>query len=287
MNGPAWQAVVLAGDRGAHDPVAAHFGVPCKALAPLAGRPLLAHVLAALQDSGAVDRIRLVGPRAEHLALAPWLEQAIADGALGWQAPEAGAAASALTAVNALAPGPILITTADHALLGPALVREFLAGAGASGADAAIGLATHAAVMAAFPGTRRTRIRLADGPFCGCNLFAVMTARGRQAVAFWQALEAVRKHPAQIARLLGVTTLARYLTGRLDSASAFRALGARAGARIAPVLLGAPQAAVDVDSPADHALAEAWLARLSAPPSPPLRRPARPGENPPPPSAGR
>lgn len=287
MSGPAWQAVVLAGDRGAQDPVAAHFGVPCKALAPLAGRPLLAHVLAALQDSGVVERIRLVGPRAEHLAHAPWLEQALAAGTLTWQAPEAGAAQSALAAITALAPGPTLITTADHALLGPALVREFLAGAGASGADAAIGLAAHARVAAAFPGTRRTRIRLADGPFCGCNLFAVMTAQGRQAVAFWQALEAVRKHPARIARLLGVTTLARYLAGRLDSPAAFRALGACAGARIAPVLLGAPQAAVDVDSPADHALAEAWLARVSASPSPPPRRPARPGESPPPPSAGR
>lgn len=265
MSAPVWQALVLAGDRGAADPVAAHFGVPCKALAPLAGEPLLARVLGALDGAGFSGRTVLVGPRAEHLAQAPWLQEAVACGRLRWLAPEPGAAASAAAGVAALGAGPVLITTADHALLRADIVQRFMADALATGADAAVGLAAHEAVLAAFPGTRRTRIRLSDGAFCGCNLFAVLTPAGRRAVAFWQTIEQVRKRPLRIARLLGAGTLARYLAGRLGLREAFAALSVRAGAQVAPVLLNAPDAAVDVDSLADYRLAAWRVGELSAP----------------------
>jgi molybdopterin-guanine dinucleotide biosynthesis protein A len=257
-----WQAVVLAGDRGPADPVAAHFGVPCKALVPLAGKALLARVIEALEASGRVGAIVIAGPRAEHLDGAPWLARAIAAGTVRWQAPADGPAASVARALAALPERPTLVTTADHGLLDARLVGNFLDAAAQVAADVAVGLAPHAEVTAAFPGTRRTRLRLAGGALCGCNLFAVLTPRGRRAVAFWQSAETLRKRPARIARLLGAGTLARYLAGRLDAKAAFAAVSRAAGARVAPVLVHAPHAAVDVDSVADHALAAAFLKRI-------------------------
>ena len=54
-----YTALVLAGSRGAVDPVAAHCGVRHKALAPVAGVPMLARVLRTLADSPYVWRIAI------------------------------------------------------------------------------------------------------------------------------------------------------------------------------------------------------------------------------------
>ena len=42
-------ALILAGSRGPDDPIAKLAGVPHKALAPIAGRPMLAYVLEAVR----------------------------------------------------------------------------------------------------------------------------------------------------------------------------------------------------------------------------------------------
>jgi len=206
-----WTALVLAGDRGPDDPIARLTGSPCKALAMVHGVPMLGRVLHALSASPRVGAIHLSGPRAEHLALWPELQARIQAGELGWTPPQGTAAASAIAALAALpADQPVLLTTADHALLQPSTVDAFLAGAEAlTDADAALALAPLTIVQAAFPGVRRTALRLRGGPYCGCNLFALRTPRGRSAAAFWQRLETVRKRPAHIAGLLGVMAVAR------------------------------------------------------------------------------
>ncbi|HCW90552.1 MAG TPA: MobA-like NTP transferase domain containing protein, partial [Marinobacter sp.] len=58
----AWSALVLAADRHENDPVAVDAGVPCKALAPVAGVPMLQRVLDAISASDRIRRITLVGP---------------------------------------------------------------------------------------------------------------------------------------------------------------------------------------------------------------------------------
>jgi len=65
---PAFDAIVMAGDRGSYRPV---YGTH-KALLEIAGRPVLSHVISALELCRYVSRIFVVGPRekiAEALAL--------------------------------------------------------------------------------------------------------------------------------------------------------------------------------------------------------------------------
>jgi hypothetical protein len=89
----------------------------------------------------------------------------------------------------------VLVTTGDHALLAPAMVREFLDRAIAHGGDVAVALAPYDLVREAYPQTRRTVLRFSDGRFCGCNLFAFLTARGREMVKIWRQVENDRKNP--------------------------------------------------------------------------------------------
>jgi GTP:adenosylcobinamide-phosphate guanylyltransferase len=260
----SFAAIVLAGNRPDGDPVARQFGLASKAQVPVAGRALLLRVLDALADSPTVAGITVVGLPEDALA-----DPAFAA-ALRRRGPRliAGGATPAMSVGAAFAEmtteRPVLVTTADHALLSPGIVETFLAGAGAGGGDVAYGLARHERVDALLPGMRRTVLRLRDGGYCGCNLFAFLSDRGRAAIPFWQRIETRRKHPLAIARLLGPLTLLRFVTGRLSLDQAFARLSALCGAAVRPVLLPCGEAAVDVDKPEDLSVAETLLARRRA-----------------------
>ncbi len=257
-----FHAVVLAGDRGPEDPVARHSGVPCKALVPVAGRPMLMRVLDALAACAAIDGVTLVGPQAAQVEQCPELAARIAAGALAWLPPQASPSLSAAAALEQLpADRPVLLTTADHALLQAQWVDAFCAQALASGQDAVVGLARHADVLAAFPGSKRTALRFRDDAYCGCNLFAFLTPAGRRAPTFWRQLEQQRKQPHRLAAALGLGTLLAYLGGWLTLAGGLKRLSGKVGAQLGAVLLDDPRAAVDVDSMADFELVQSVLKR--------------------------
>ena len=244
--------VILAGQRsGETDLVAVAAGVPCKALAPVAGQAMIDRVLAAvtMRDD---NKILVVMPETAGLArYAPQLAAALAGSRALRLDPQASPAQSALAALAHAGPdAPLLLTTADHALLTDPLVRSFLAGCG--NAEGAAGVLPLAMLSARYPELRRTRLRFSDGGFKGCNLFYFATpAAARPVLALWRQLEADRKQPWRMARRLGIVTLTRYLLGRLSLAQAFARLSRSTGIKLQPVLLAAPEAALDVDTVAD------------------------------------
>ena len=245
----AWRALILAGSRQGGDPVAAAAGVAFKAFAPVAGRPMLEHVVEALRGDPRIGEIAVSLP-AEAPPPPPGSTRLEAGG---------GPAASALAAFDALGP-PLLVTTANHPLLTAGMIGDFLDAAEASGADAVAGLCPRATAERAGNPARRTWLRFADGEASGCNLFALAAPEARGAVALWRALESDRKRPWRMARRIGPGLLLRHLLGRLDRAGAARALGRRAGCRAALVLVDHPDAPHDVDAPADLAFVERRLA---------------------------
>lgn len=257
---PAFTAILLAGERGARDPLTEPSGAPCKALVPVGGTPMLMRVLTALGRSRAVGPILLSGPARAQLEQTPWLQEGIAAGRWGWCPPEASPSASAYAALNLLAASaPVLVTTADHALLRPEVVDHFCAGARGSAADLAVALVGHEQVLSAFPDAARTRLRFRGGAYCGCNLYAFLTPASRAAAAFWRQVERDRKRPWRMIRKLGWLPLLGYLTGRLSLDDTFGVVSRRLGLVIRPVLLPFPEAAVDVDKPSDLVLAERLL----------------------------
>lgn len=251
----SFNALVLAGSRGGVDPLAAYAGVTDKALITIDGETMLAHVVTALRQAGAeriavsassaavADHAAALG--AEPLAAAPGPSRSAADG-LAWLG------------------APLVVTTADHALLEPEWIAQFLANAPAE-ADVAALLARRDLIEAAAPGTRRTYLRFADGDWSGCNLFLFATPRAAAAIDLWRAVEADRKRPWRIVRRLGPGLLLRYLLRRLTLTEAVAHLGRTAGVTAAIVAAQDGRAAIDVDKPADldlvRALAETTAAR--------------------------
>jgi len=254
---PTFSAVVLAADRYQPDAVALAAGVGAKALAPINGVPMILRVINALQASLAVDEILLCGPTANIVATSPELQAILKSGTIQWVANRSTPSTSASVAMQQIPEAkPILLTTADHALLRAEMVDFFCHEAFASGHDVLVGLARYHEVMAAFPGMRRTATRFQDGPFCGCNLFAFPTARGRIATAFWRQVEQERKKPWKMVRRLGWITVLRYLAGKLPLQTGLDQISRRLGIKAGAIILPYPESAVDVDTVNDWQFAQ-------------------------------
>jgi GTP:adenosylcobinamide-phosphate guanylyltransferase len=145
-------ALVLAGTRPGGDPLARHAGVSHKALIEVGGLPMLARVLAALDAVPDVTRIVVAIDRPGVLEQLPPCAKPVSV------MPAASGPSASVAAALEHEPLPLLVTTADHALLQAAWVVEFLAAARAAPveADALVALARREAVLAAVPDTIRT-----------------------------------------------------------------------------------------------------------------------------------
>ncbi len=247
-----YTGIVLAADREACEPVAQAAKTRCKAMAPVGGSPMVLRVLGALRQSQQVDERIICGPSKIILEQEQQLIQLLNEEGIQWVTPQASPSASALSAMQSLPHSrPVLLTTADHALLSAELVDYFCTAARKTDYDLVIALAKHSTVSAAFPEQRRTRLRFRDDDYCGCNLFAFLTPESRKAAEVWREAEQFRKRPARIAGIFGVSMLLLYLFRMLSLEGALRHLSRRINIRIGVVVMPYPEAAVDVDTVKD------------------------------------
>jgi GTP:adenosylcobinamide-phosphate guanylyltransferase len=255
-------ALVLAADRTTSDPITQHTGAACKAFAPVGGTPMVIRVLDTLAACDLISSIILCGPPESLHTHCPELKQRIASGQVTWLPNKDTPSRSAESGFDHVHNDtPVLLTTADHALLTPLIVQNFLRQSLAAKSDATVGLARQEAIAKAFPGSKRTVTRLRDGGVCGCNLFT-FSPKGRSLVKFWRQAEDLRKRPWQlIAQILGLRLVLSYLFGRLTLDQALRAVSIKSGVNIQPVILTDARAGVDVDKVADLHLAESILTR--------------------------
>ncbi len=261
-------ALVLAGSRGAADPVASAAGVSHKALAPVGGIPMLQRVLDALSASASIRRIVVQTNDPAIVAGLPKLQRAVTMGEIEIL-PTAASPAQSVSAAIARLSGdlPLLVTTADHALLTPELVDDFcrrVPVGDKDGADIAVALAAGSTVLAKYPGALRTFYKLGGERYSGCNLFALLTPQAKQAIDFWVALEQHRKKPWRLIAAIGLRPLLLYLTGRLDLTRAMAELSRIVGVQGEAVVMLQPEAPIDVDKPEDLVLAEKILAGRSS-----------------------
>ena len=264
-------ALVLAGTRAGGDPLAEYAGVSHKALIEVGGRTMVERVVEALAASAEIERIVVAIERPELLAGLAGLAPPRCAKPLETMPTEPGGPSATVAAALRVLGVPLLVTTADNALLETAWLSEFLAAIPAE-VDLAAALARRDAVEAAAPDTRRTWLRFADGDHSGCNLFLLARPKAANAIAFWQTLEGERKRPLRMVRRLGWTFALRYAVGRLTMAAAAARLGelAGGGARFAIVALRDGRAAIDVDKPDDLDLVRRLVA--AAPRAPTLPR---------------
>ncbi|MDO9312347.1 MAG: hypothetical protein Q7T85_11755, partial [Nitrosomonas sp.] len=129
----------------------------------------------------------------------------------------------------------------------------------AAQSDATVGLVRQQDIAAAFPGSKRTVVRLRDGGFCGCNLFT-FNPKGRALIRFWRQAEDLRKRPWRlVAQVLGFKMVLSYLFGLLTLQQGLQAVSEKSGVKVQGIMLDDPRAGVDVDKVEDLVLVESIL----------------------------
>jgi GTP:adenosylcobinamide-phosphate guanylyltransferase len=270
-------ALVLAGSRGASDPLARAEGVRHRALLEVGGEAMLLRVVRALRATRGLGPITVSIEEPAALDAVAELVELRRQGALALHRSLPSPSRSVLDVLEGLPAGrALLVTTADHALLRAEIVERFLAEGEASGADLAIGLVAARCLRARFPRSKRTFLPFRDEGYSGANLFLFRTPRARRAAAFWIRAERFRKRPWRLVAAFGPVSLALFLLRRLDLDAALARASRAVGARIAAVRLPFAEAAIDVDRPGDLSLARGLVAgdqRLRSPSEakPPVR----------------
>ena len=248
-----WTALLLAGSRPGLDPFAAAHGVSLKPLIPVRGEAMVVRPVRALLASPAIDRVRVLTQEPQAIAAVLPTDPRLAI------LPSTGSIASILEGILAdpVTIYPLLVTTADHTLLDPAMIADFCGRA--QGADVAVGVAERRALQRRLPNTKRTWIGFRGGAYSGANLFAFGSPRAASAVALWRAVEQDRKRGWKMLAAFGPPLLlgAGLRLRTLDQSIA--SIGRKLGIEARAIVMADPLAAVDVDKPADLALVEAIL----------------------------
>ena len=147
-----------------------------------------------------------------------------ADTRIGFLRSGDGIARSIAAALaSGAAPFPLFVTTADHALLTPATIAEFLAGA--AGADVAVGDGRAPDRRGAFPADQTDLAALQGGDWSGANLFWFAGPAALPVIETWASVEQDRKKGWKLIAKFGVGLLLRALTRTITLADAV----ARAG----------------------------------------------------------
>lgn len=249
-----YTAVLLAGSRPSGDPLARSMMMGHKALIPIAGEPMVLRPLRALLAS---DRVRdIIVVTQDPSDLRPVLPD---DRRIRLRpARETIAASIAELIGNHDASFPVLVTTADHALLDPSTIAEFTTKA--MGADLAIGVVERSALLRRLPNTKRTWLKFRGGAYTGANLFAFGSAKVLPAIERWRSVEQDRKKGWRVLAAIGPALLLGAILRVRTLDQSVASVGTNLGIVIQAIVLKNPLAGVDVDKPADHALVEAILA---------------------------
>ncbi len=256
------RAIVLAGRRPGVDALAAGDGAAHRALLDIEGEPMLVRVTRRLLAWPSIERVLINIDRPDLLESLPDIVLWRSEGRLEILSSTDSPSRSVLASLDHfnLAAGPVLVTTADHALLDDAMLETFFSASEKSRADLCLALVPRSVIRARFPDTRRTYLKFRGEAYSGANLFFFRTPAAREAALFWQRVERLRKTPWRIARAFGLRNLARFLMRRMSLTQAFDQVSRVIGIRAEAIPLPQPEAAVDVDKLDDLILVRQILA---------------------------
>lgn len=250
--------LILAGKRdGTLDPLAAEAGVSHKCLVPIAGKPLIAHVLATALALPGLDRVLISTDDADALRTVPAIREAEGQGRLEMVAARANIADS-IFAAGAVAGFPLVVTTADNVLLYPEALADFRDRASRGGA-AAVAFARREAVLAAHPEGQRRFYTFADGAFSNCNLYWLRDAAALSSARAFSGGGQFAKHPMRIVAAFGLLNLVLFRLGRLRIATMMARLSRAMGVQVRAIEMQDGRLAIDVDNPRTYRIAEALL----------------------------
>lgn len=257
MNG---SVLILAGRRpGAVDALAEAHGVGDKCLVPVAGRPMIAHVL----ESAAATPARRVFVSTHHEELLDNLADSVVE-RLGERlvvVPAADNLADSVLGVANKAEFPLFITTADNCLLTAATIAEIGAEAARLGADAGVALARREDVLAVHPEGQRRFYEFSDVAVSNCNAYWIGHPSALKAAEAFRGGGQFVKKPLRVMQAFGLINLLRFRFGLGPIHHIFQRISRQLKVEVAPLLISNGATAIDVDNERSLRVTEALMSR--------------------------
>lgn len=250
--------LILAGRRpGAVDALAEAYGVADKCLVPVAGRPMIAHVLESAADSDA-ERVIV---STHHADLLSDLNDPVVD-LLGDRLVVLAAADNLADSVL-LAAGeasfPLLITTADNCLLTAATIAEIDAEAARLDVEAGVALARREDVLAVHPEGQRRFYEFSDVAVSNCNAYWIGHRGALKAAEAFRGGGQFVKKPIRVMQAFGLINLLRFRFGLGPIHHIFRRISRHVKVEVAPLLVSNGATAIDVDNERSLRVTEALM----------------------------
>lgn len=252
--------LILAGRRpGDRETLADTHGVRDKCLVPVAGRPMIAHVL----ESAAASDAASIFVSTHHAALLDDLGDPVVE-RLGERLivlPAADNLADSVLAVADRGTFPLLITTADNCLLTPETLFEIDREAERLGVRAGVALARREDVLAVHPEGQRRFYEFSDVAVSNCNAYWVADRAALKAAEAFRGGGQFVKKPIRIIKAFGFVNLLRFRFGLGPIHHIFGRISRRLSVDVGPLLVSDGGTAIDVDNERSLRVTEAVLAR--------------------------
>ncbi|MHB9881122.1 spore coat biosynthesis protein F [Pacificimonas sp. ICDLI1SI03] len=265
MIAPIRTALVLAGRRdGTVDPFAADHGVQDKCLIPVAGLPMITHIVTSLWQTKRLEHILISSNDADAIRTVPVVARLEREGRLGFVAADDNIAGSVLKAARR-AEFPLLVTTADNCLFDSSAITEFGVAAHALDSDIAVGFAPKDAILSAHPDGQRKFYQFSDMAVSTCNAYWIRNREALGAVETFRGGGQFVRHPLRIAQAFGIWNLIRFRFGMGTLEAAFRRFSRRFRLDMRAILLTNGACAIDVDNERTLRVTEEILAQRAEP----------------------
>jgi CTP:molybdopterin cytidylyltransferase MocA len=217
---PLIVAVVTAGWSPREDnPLTEYTQGRSKALIPIAGKPMIAHVVDALAGSHYIQHIVIIAldPAAGAKFSVP--VEYVPDAGDILSNTEAGIqhAQDHYPELDA-----ILLSSSDVPTITPAIVNTFIEECFRTEHDLYYTIVERSVMETRFPGSRRSYVHLREGDFAGGDLVLIRPSMVLSQRDLWQNLASARKNALRQARMLGLGTFMKLITRRLSLADAER-----------------------------------------------------------------
>jgi CTP:molybdopterin cytidylyltransferase MocA len=259
-------AVITAGwSPKENDPLANYVREGSKALIPIAGKPMIAHVIDALAESRYIKHAVIVAldpnPKVQFSVPAVFLPD------------HGGLIANADAGIQyALEHHPsidaVLLCSSDVPTITPAIVDAFIEECLVTDHDVYYSIVERSVMEARFPKSRRSFVHLRDGDFAGGDLLVIRPSANFDHQELMKKLSAARKSALRQASMLGPIIFFKLLTRQLSLAEAEGRAQKIFETRVRVVPCPYAEVGMDVDKPFQLEIIRAELeARVDSPAS--------------------
>jgi GTP:adenosylcobinamide-phosphate guanylyltransferase len=250
--------VIAGGQVQPKEPLYPLTGGGLKTMMKIAGKPMVQWVLDALCRSSHVEQIVIVGlpPEAALDSTKPCIMLSDQGEMLG----NIQAGARELARIDPAATHALLVS-GDLPALRPGMIDWLVRESRDQIADVYYTVIQRETMEAAFPGSRRTYLRLKDMEVCGgdCHCFRIGFATEENAL--WRRLLAARKNPLRQASIVGYDTLFFLLLRQMGLSEAEQTASRKLGINGRAILSPFPEMGMDVDKPYQFEMLSEYLER--------------------------